>query len=156
MKYGLLFAFTVAFNGAVYADDGSCINQDLASVQGLRPGATKEQDLPKNYLSMEAVSGEDDGGAYIGNKYKYEHYEIITVRTFIDSILITSPLLIWNEKIQIGMDRDKIENMLAYARVYKGKTSSQYLVCSNLGDVYAILDYNRGHLKSIEIAIDRP
>lgn len=156
MKSGFLFLSLIALNGMVHADDVRCMDQDLASVHGLIPGIKESTNLPLNYMSVEAVYGVDDGGDYTGQKYEYGTFEVTTVRGDIDTIRITSPLISWAEKISIGMERDKIDDSLEYARVYKDETSSQYLVCSNAGDIYAILGFSEGYLKSIEILIDRP
>ena len=156
MKFNLLILSLTMHAGMSYANEVQCIRQDLASIQGLIPGLRASNNLLDNYEAVEAVSGEDDGGEYTGQKYKYEHFEVIIVRDFIDSIRISSPLILWAESIKTGMNRDEIEKNLGYAQVYRGNSSSQYLICSNVGDVYAVLDYSMGYLKSIEIVIDRP
>ena len=156
LKSVLLFVSLIELNGMIHADNVRCLKEDLASIHGLMPGMKASVGLPLNYLSVDAISGEDDGGYYTGQKYKYDKFEIITVRGYIDSIRITSPLISWAGTITIGMDRDKIDNSLEYARIYMDDTSSQYLVCSKAGDVYAILGFSANNLKSIEILIDRP
>jgi len=49
-----------------------------------------------------------------------------------------------------------LEKYIKVTPVVNDKTSSQFLVCSNLGDVYAIFNYNNNKIQTIEIAIDRP
>jgi hypothetical protein len=156
MKFSLLPPLFIGFGGLACAGEIQCINQDIASVQGLKPGLKASGNLPANYKSVETISGEDDGGQYSGKKYKYEHFEVITVRGHIDSIRISSPLILWIEKIRIGMDRGQVENALGYARIYNDDETSQYLVCSDTGDVYAVLNYNINQLESIEVLVERP
>ena len=156
MKLSLLPPLFIGFGGLAYADEIQCINQDIASIQGLEPGLKAIGNLPANFQSVESVSGEDDGGRYSGKKYKYEHFEVITVRGEIDSIRISSPHILWIEKIRIGMDRRQVENTLGYARVYIDDDTSQYLVCSDAGDVYAVLNYKLKQLESIEVLAERP
>lgn len=74
----------------------------------------------------------------------------------IDSIRITSPELLWAQKIMIGTDRNIVEKHIHPAPVVSDKASSQYLVCSGKGDVYATLGYRNNKIKSIEMVIDRP
>jgi hypothetical protein len=78
------------------------------------------------------------------------------VRDIIDSIIITSPEQLWAKMIKIGADRSLLEKYIKVTPVVNDKTSSQFLVCSNLGDVYAIFNYNNNKIQTIEIAIDRP
>jgi hypothetical protein len=54
------------------------------------------------------------------------------------------------------MDRGQVENALGYARIYNDDETSQYLVCSDIGDVYAVLNYNFNQLESIEVLVERP
>lgn len=150
----LLFLITSSSN--IYAGEVICLDRDLAKVQGLSPGENANEYILNNHLSEESVSGEDDGGFYKGKKYIFKDYEVTDVRGQIDSIRITSPHIIWAGRIKLGMERAKLENILSPYRVYKGDESSQYLVCSDMGDVYAILYFDRKHLTSIEISIERP
>jgi hypothetical protein len=142
--------------GLVNAAEVECIDEDLASIYGLKPGQQAKGYLPSNYHSVESLSGEDDGGFYVANKYIYEQFEVNTVRGHVDSIVIASPDLVWAEGIKLGMNRSDVEHALGLARVYTDESLSQYLVCSEAGDVYTLLRFRRNRLESVEVAIDRP
>ena len=105
---------------------------------------------------MEITGGEDDGGNYEAQIYHYTNYDITIVRDVIDSIVITSPELLWMQKIKIGADRNFVEKHLILEPVVNDKDSSQIVICSNEGDVYALLRYQNNKIKSIELVIDRP
>ncbi len=113
------------------------------------PGSNK-------YTSKETTTGEDDGGVYEAQIYHYAKYDITIVRGVIDSIRITSPELLWAQKIKIGTDRKVVEKHIIPTPVVNEADSSQYVVCSSVGDVYAILQYHNNEIKSIEMVIDRP
>lgn len=152
-------AFLILFTGAAGSVDAAevqCIDKDHSSIYGLMPGQPAKGYLPDNYQSVEAYTGEDDGGIYVAEKHIYDQFEINTVRGFIDSIVITSPDLLWAGRIKIGMNRGDVEHFLGFAPVYTDDSSSQYLVCSEVGDVYALLRFTQKRLESIEIVIDRP
>lgn len=156
-RFTLWLFLLLLFNGASVATEVRCLSQDIASIQGLIPGMSeKEIASAEAYLSVESVTGEDDGGGYIGQKYIFKSFELIVVRGLIDSLRITSPSLIWAGGIKLLMNRDSVEQLLGYAQVFKGENSSQYLVCSSVGDVYAVLDFENNLLQNIEIALDRP
>lgn len=85
-------------------------------------------------------------------KQKYitiQKYNITIVRDIINSIRITSPDLLWAQKIKIGTDRKIVGKHINTAPVVNDKTSSQYVVCSGAGNVYAILRYDDNKIKNI-------
>jgi hypothetical protein len=143
-------------SGTCHAADVSCIDSNIAEIRGLIPDTKPSEEMLKNHLSVESVSGENDGGGYQGKRYIFNDYEVTVVRGKIDSISITSPNILWLGRIRLGTGRSEIERWLAPYRVYGDDTSSQYLVCSSYGDVYAILYYEQGRLKRVEFLIDRP
>lgn len=160
MSLKLPLAFLMLFifcNTAKSSDDNTCIKSSEAAISGLLPGMNKAS-LGKvdKYIVMETTTGEDDGGYYEAQIYHYSKYDITIVRDIIDSIIITSPEQLWAKKIKIGADRSLLEKYIKVTPVVNDKTSSQFLVCSNLGDVYAIFNYNNNKIQTIEIAIDRP
>lgn len=158
MLLKLLLAFLFVFSNTANAiDENACIESSLAAVSGLLPGMSRASlnKLNKS-LSMETATGEDDGGYYEAQIYHYSKYDITIVRGIIDSILITSPDLLWAQKIKIGTDRNIVEKHIKPAPVFNDKTSSQYVICSGVGDVYVILGYHKNKIKNIEIVIDRP
>ena len=154
LAFFLLFVFSNTVNGI---DESTCIESSVAAISGLLPGMS-EASLNKDnrYISVEAATGEDDGGYYEAQIFHYSKYDITVVRGMIDSIRITSPELLWARNIRIGTDRNIVEKHIHHAPVVSDKTSSQYLVCSGIGDVYAVLGYHNNKIKSIEIAMDRP
>jgi len=150
----LLCMFGIAAHAGV---ENACIKSSVAAIDGLLPGMNKDA-LGKagNYISMETSEGEDDGGIYEAQTFRYPEYDISIVRGMIDSISITSPEFLWAQKIKIGTGRSTVENHVTAAPVVDDATSSQYLVCSGEGDVYAIINYRNDKVETIEILIDRP
>ena len=143
--------------GAIAEDESRCIRRYLVEIDGLLPGMNEVVlEFQKGYLGKESIGGEDDGGSYTGYKYIFSNYQVITVRGIIDSIHITSPDLLWIHGIHLGTDRDSIDRALKFAEVYRGNNDSQYLVCSDIGDIYAVLQYGKNELASIEVVIERP
>jgi len=144
-------------NTAKSIDDNTCIKSSEAAISGLLPGMNKAS-LGKvgKHIAMETTTEEDDGGYYEAQIYHYSNYDITIVRDIIDSIIITSPEQLWAKKIKIGADRSLLEEHIIVTPVVNDKTSSQFLVCSNSGDVYAIFNYSNNKIQTIEIAIDRP
>jgi len=144
-------------NPANASDENACIKSSVAAIAGLLPGMNKASlDKVNKYLGMETATGEDDGGDYEAQIYHYSKYDITIVRGIIDSISITSPELLWAQKIKIGTDRNLVEKHIKVAPVVNEITSSQYVVCSSAGDVYVIFNYHKNKIKTIEISIDRP
>ena len=138
-------------------EEQACIAPSLVAISGLLPGMDKNSLLSiDKYTAKETTTGEDDGGVYEAQIYYYAKYDITVVRGVIDSILITSPDLLWAQKIKIGTDRNTAEKHLIRTPVVNEADSSQYVVCSSVGDVYAILQYHKNEIKSIELIIDRP
>jgi len=150
----LLMLITSSIN-AVEAQ--TCIEPSIVAISGLLPGMNKNSlpDIDK-YTSKETTTGVDDGGVYEAQIYHYAKYDITIVRGVIDSIRITSTELLWAQKIKIGTDRKMVEKHIISTPVVDEEDSSQYLVCSSVGDVYAILQYHNNEIKSIEMVIDRP
>lgn len=158
LKSSIAFLFLFMFNNTANAsDENACIKSSVAAISGLLPGMNKASlDKVNNYISIETAKGEDDGGYYEAQIYHYSKYDITIVRGIIDSIFITSPELLWAQKIKIGTDRNIVEKHIKIAPVVNDKTSSQYSVCSSIGDVYAIFHYHNNKIKTIEISLDRP
>lgn len=149
-----LFVFTCT---AIAIDESYCIDPAVAEVSGLLPGMNNASlNKINKHTSMDTGTGVDDGGYYEEQIYHYSKYDITIVRDIIDSILITSPEYLWARKIKIGTDRNIVENHLKPAPVIEDKISSQYVVCSNVGDVYVLFRYVNNKVKQIEIVIDRP
>ena len=146
--------FTSSINAS---EEQACIESSIVAISGLLPGMNKNS-LPGSdkYTSKETTTGEDDGGVYEAQIYHYAKYDITIVRGVIDSIRITSPELLWAQKIKIGTDRKMVEKHIIPTPVVNEADSSQYVVCSSVGDVYAILQYHNNEIKSIEMVIDRP
>lgn len=158
LKLPLVFLLLLIFsNTAKSSDDNTCIKSSEAAISGLLPGMNKAA-IGKidRYIAMESTTGEDDGGYYEAQIYHYSKYDITIVRGIIDSIVITSPEQLWAKKIKIGADRSLLEKHIKVTQIVNDKTSSQFLVCSNLGDVYAIINYHNSKIQTIEITIDRP
>jgi hypothetical protein len=158
LKPLLTFFILVLFTSSINAsEEQSCIEPSLVAISGLLPGMDKNS-LPgiDKYTSKETATGEDDGGVYEAQIYHYAKYDITIVRGVIDSIRITSPELLWAQKITIGTDRKIVEKHIMPTPVVNEEDSSQYVVCSSVGDVYAILQYHNNEIKSIEMVIDRP
>jgi hypothetical protein len=154
LAFLLLFMFS---NTANASDENACIKSSVAAIAGLLPGMDKASlDKVNKYLGMETATGEDDGGYYEAQIYHYSKYDITIVRGIIDSISITSPELLWAQKIKIGTDRNIVEKHIKVVPVVNEITSSQYVVCSSVGDVYAIFNYHNNKIKTIEVSIDRP
>lgn len=156
LRFSFILLSLTVISGICHATEVRCIDSELAEIRGLSPGTKPGEETLKNYLSVESISGEDDGGGYRGKKYIYNDYEVTVVRGKIDSISITSPNIPWVGRIRLGADRSDTERWLAPYRVYNDDKSSQYLVCSNYEDVYAILYYEQERLVRIEVLIDRP
>lgn len=152
--YLLLLLLCAAANAK---DDARCVRQHFVEIDGLLPGlhetVLKSQ---KVFLGKESIAGEDDGGSYTGHKFIFSNYQVVTVRGTIDSIHITSPELLWAHGIHLGSDRDSIDGSLSFAEVFRGHNNSQYSVCSDVGDIYAVLQYEESKLESIEVVIERP
>jgi len=144
-------------NTAKSIDENTCIKSSEAAISGLLPGMNKAS-LGKvgKHITMETTTEEDDGGYYEAQIYHYSKYDITIVRDIIDSIIIISPEQLWAKKIKIGADRSLLEEHIKVTPVVNDKTSSQFLVCTNTGDVYAIFNYKNDKIQTIEIAIDRP
>lgn len=158
LKLPLTFLFLFIFGNTANAnDENACIEPSVAAISGLLPGMNKASLIKANkYIAVETATGEDDGGYYEAEIYHYSKYNITIVRGIIDSIRITSSDLLWAQKIRIGTDRNIVEKHINPAPVVNDKTSSQYVVCSGAGDVYAILRYDNNKIKTIEMVIDRP
>ena len=152
------FFCIAALTGAVNtAEAQNCIEPSVASVSGLLPGMDKDAltNIDK-YYSVETVTGEDDSGYYEALIFHYTQYKITIVHDMVDSIRITSPGYLWANNIKIGSDRKLIKKHITTAPVVDEIDTSQYLVCSSAGDVYAIFHYQKNKVTSIELAIDRP
>jgi len=154
----LISFFLFVFSSiAIANDENACIEPSVAEVTGLLPGMNKASlDKVNKYISIETGSGEDDGGYYEKQIYRYSKYDITIVRDIIDSILITSPEYLWAQKIKIGTDRSIVQKHIKPAPVIEDKISSQYVVCSNVGDVYVLFSYLNNKVKQIAVVIDRP
>ena len=155
----LLVCFLLATaTSSIYASEKlNCIDPAIVAVSGLLPGMEiKSLNSIDNYLSKETVTEEDDGGYYEAHTFRYEKYDITIVRGMIDSIRITSPDFLWVDNIKIGADRNLVEKQITSTPVVDDKDSSQYVVCSNVGDVYTIFRYDDNRVKSIELIMDRP
>ena len=112
--------------------------------------------MTNKYTSIETTTGEDDGGGYEEKIYHYPSYDISIVRNVIDSIRITSTKVLWAQKIKIGTDRNIVEMHIKTDPVSNTDAISQYVICSDLGDVYIIFHYDQNKVKNMEIIIDRP
>ena len=158
LKPPLIFFILVMITSSVNAiEEQACIDPSLVAISGLLPGMDKKLLLSVDkYTTRGTTTGEDDGGVYEAHIYHYAKYDITVVRGVIDSILITSPDLLWAQKIKIGTDRKTAEKLLILNPVVNEADSSQYVVCSSVGDVYAVLRYYKNKIKSIELVIDRP
>jgi len=144
-------------NTASAMGENTCMESSLAAISGLLPGMNKSTlNKINKHISMEIATGEDDGGNYEAQIYHYAIYDITIVRDQIDSIVITSPGVLWAQMIRIGTDRNIVEKYLILEPVVNDKDSAQYVVCSSAGDVYAILRYHKNKIKSIELVTDRP
>jgi hypothetical protein len=153
----LCFLLLLLCAGANAEDEARCIRQNLVEVDGLLPGMDEVMlESQKAYLEKKSIGGEDDGGNYTGYKFIFRNYQVITVRGTIDSINIASPDLLWAHGIHLGTDRDSVDRALSFAEVFRGDDNSQYLVCSDIGDTYAVLRYDKNELASIEVVIERP
>lgn len=100
--------------------------------------------------------GEDDGGTYKGTTFEYTGYKVEIVRGVIDSITLISPGYKWYKDINIGMDRDRVRELLDKSRVAEGHSQDQYITCESTADVYAILDFTDQKLTRITLITDRP
>lgn len=154
LTFFILAIFTTLINAI---EKQACIDPSIAAISGLLPGMDKNSlNSINKYTTKETTTGEDDGGAYKEKIYHYSKYDISIVRGVIDSIRITSPDLLWAQKIKFGTDRKIVEKHIIPAPVVNEDNSSQYVVCSNVGDVYAILQYYKNKIVSIKMVIDRP
>jgi len=157
-KYSPLYLLLLLIcAGANAEDEARCIGSDLVEIDGMLPGMNEASlEAQKAFLQKESIGGEDDGGGYTGQHFTFSNYQVITVRGIIDSIHITSPSIIWAHGIHLGTDRDSIDRVLGFAEVFRGDYDSQYLVCSDIGDTYAVLRYEKNELTGIEVVIERP
>lgn len=158
IKSSLTVIFLVMFSNTASAMSATtCMEASLAAISGLLPGMDKSSlNTINEPFYIEITTGVDDGGNYEAQIYHYTNYDITIVRDFIDSIVITSPELLWAQKIKIDADRNIVEKHLVLEPVVNDKESSQYVVCSSVGDVYAILRYLNNKIESIKLVIDRP
>lgn len=158
LKPSLAVIFLVMFIKAAWSmGDDTCLESSLAAISGLLPGMNKSSlNKTDRHISTKITTGEDDGGNYEAETYHYKNYDITVVRDLIDSILITSLELLWAQNIKIGEDRNVVERYLILEPVVNDEESSQYVICSDVGDVYAILRYQNNKIKSIELVIERP
>lgn len=153
----ICFLLATVTNSIYASENPGCIDPAIVAVSGLVPGMEiKSLDSIDNYLSKETVTEEDDGGYYEAHTFRYEKYEITIVRGMVDSIRITSPDFLWIDNIKIGVDRNLVKKQITSTPVVDDKDSSQYLVCTNEGDVYTIFRYDDNRVKSIELIMDRP
>ena len=135
----------------------SCIATSKAAINGFVPGQNEHRITNKSEsLKTEEYDGEDDGGSYTATLIKYKNYEIELVRELIDKVSTSSPDVIWAENIRIGDVRSTIDSRIGYAKVSNSKDQAQYLICSDVGDVYAILRFASDTLARIQLAIERP
>lgn len=157
-NYSLLSLLLLLICVGAYAEEQArCIGSQLVEVDGMLPGQSGALlESQRAFLEKESVGGEDDGGGYIGQKFTFRKYQVVTVRGFIDSIRITSPSLLWAHGIRLSADRASIDRALGFAEVFRGDNDSQYLVCSDIGDTYAVLKYEKNKLTDIEVVIERP
>lgn len=157
-KYSSPYWFILLIcTGANVQADARCIGADLVETDGMLPGMNAAAlESQKAFLKKELISGEDDGGSYTGQKFTFSNYQITTVRGTTDSIRITSPALSWAYGIRLGTDRDSIDRALGFAEVFRGDDNSQYSVCPDIGDTYAVLQYEKDELTSIEVVTERP
>lgn len=134
-----------------------CIPANEATIDGLFPGQNERvlDESPKPQ-EVKQGQGEDDGGAYTAMSLQYERYQVVIVRNTVDSVRTTSPAVIWAKNIKVGDLRSEIDRRIGYAKVADSKDEAQYLVCSDAGDIYAILNFSAAKLASIEVVIDRP
>jgi hypothetical protein len=134
-----------------------CIAANKAAINEFVPGQDKRRITNKSKpLETRKYSGQDDGGVYTATLLKYKNYEIQIVRELIDSVSTSSPDVIWAENIKIGDTRSIIDKRIGYAKVSNSKDEAQYLICSDVGDVYAILHFVSNILTRIQLVIDRP
>jgi len=153
----IFFLFATISNAIMAIEKQTCIAPSTAAVSEILPGMNESiLNRTENYITVTTTIEEDDGGDYEARKYHYAQYDITTVRGIIDSIRITSPDILWAKKIKIGTERKLVENHIISLPVSNEKNGSQYVVCSNVGDVYAIFQYYKNKVKSIKIVIDRP
>jgi len=133
--------------GANAENEARCIRRNLVEVNGLLPGMDEVVLESRNgYLGQEPIRGEDDGGNYTGYKYSFSSYQVVTARGTIDSIYIASTDVLWAHGIRVGSDRDSIDRAPGFAEAFRGDSDSQYLVCSDIGDTYAVLRYENNVL----------
>lgn len=139
------------------ATAAACLPAPEAAIDGLVPGQDERvvTDRPTP-IATKKLQGEDDGGAYTATLLKYERYQVIIVRELVDSVSTRSPAITWLSGIKVGNSRSQIDGRIGYARVYDSDDEAQYLVCSEVGDIYAILRFESGILTEIEVVLDRP
>jgi len=158
LKPSLTVIFLVMFSNTASAmSENTCMEASLVAISGLLPGMNKSSlNKINKHISLEITTGEDDGGNYEALIYHYINHDITIVRDLIDSIRITSPELLWAQKIKIGADRNIADKYLIIEPVANDKDSSQYVICSDVGDVYTILRYQSSKIRSIELVKERP
>lgn len=143
-----------AFQSATAA---ACLPASEAAIDGLVPGQDQRVLIDRpTPTATKQLQGEDDGGAYTATLLRYERYQVIIVRELVDSVRTRSPAITWGNGIIVGNARSQIDGQIGYARVFDSEEESQYLVCSEVGDVYAILRFESGKLTEIEVVLDRP
>lgn len=157
----LLCLITISLSGGINwgnaAEKPACIPAQEADIDGYIPGQDRRVISDKvKPLGIRNEQGEDDGGVYTATILKYPHYEIVIVRDAIDAIRTRASRLTWARGVKIGDTRSQVDNRIGYAKVSDEKDEAQYLVCSDAGDVYAILRFSTGNLADIEVVIDRP
>lgn len=142
---------------SVAAAAPSCLDPSRAAVSGLVPGMDGTAiNQVEHTLSVETNDGEDDSGTYTAYTYHFAFYDIDVVHGMIDVIEITSPEFIWAGKIQIGSERKQVMQQIGVKPVADDEDSSQYVICSDAGDVYAILGYKNNRVTDIRLVLDRP
>lgn len=135
----------------------NCIPTEEAAIDGYFPGQNK-RDVSERTKPHEIIlsQGEDDGGVYSETLMKFNFYQVSIVRERVDSVTIRSPKMIWAKKLKIGDARSRVDGVIGYAKMPDANGQAQYLVCSEVGDVYAVLRFSYDKLVNIEVAIDRP
>jgi len=134
-----------------------CIPAHEVAIEGLFPGQSERvlEERPKPQ-EVKKSKGEDDGGEYTATTMKYARCQVVIVRETVDSVSTSSPAVIWVQHIKVGDLRSEIDRRIGYAKVADSKDETQYLVCSEADDVYAILNFSSDKLSAIEVVVDRP
>ena len=139
------------------AMEATCLDPGLVAISGLVPGMdSRTINQAGQIISVETGDGVDDGGSYTAYIYHFPNYDITVVRDTIDAIHITSPKLVWAGDIQLGSDRQHVMKQLPVKPVVDENDNSQHVVCSDVGDVYAILRYQDDKVTDIRLVLDRP